>query len=216
MLKLRTPVLLAMLALLVACVTINVYFPAAAAQEAADRIINKVYGSEGESGATEPAPKPEALPQPQTQPQTQPQSQRESVLTIALAGTLDWLISPAAAEAGIDINIQSPAIQNITAGMEQRHASLAAHYASGAVGMTGNGQIVVHDLNAISLRDRSRVQQLVAEENRDRNALYAEIARANGHPEWESEIRATFARRWVDNAPGGWWHQDAAGGWKQK
>ena len=61
-----------------------------------------------------------------------------------------------------------------------------------------------------------RVQQLVAEENRDRNALYAEIARANGHPEWESEIRSTFARRWVDNAPGGWWYQDAAGVWKRK
>ncbi len=49
-----------MLALLVACVTINVYFPAAAAQEAADRIINKVYGSEGEGGETAPAPKPES------------------------------------------------------------------------------------------------------------------------------------------------------------
>ncbi len=62
MLKLRTPVLLAMLALLVACVTINVYFPAAAAQEAADRIINKVYGSEGEGGESAPAPKPESQP----------------------------------------------------------------------------------------------------------------------------------------------------------
>lgn len=210
MLKLRTPVLLAMLALLVACVTINVYFPAAAAQEAADRIINKVYGSEGEGGESAPAPKPESQPQPAPEPQ----SQRENVVVVALAGTLDWLISPAAAAA--DIDIKSPAIQSITAGMEQRHASLAPHYASGAVGMTGDGRIAVHDLNAVALRDRSRVQQLVAEENRDRNALYAEIARANGHPEWESEIRATFARRWVDNAPGGWWYQDVAGSWKRK
>ena len=212
MLKLRMPVLLAMLALLVACVTINVYFPAAAAQVAADRIINQVYGIEGEGTENAPAV-PESQPQPESKPQ--PQSQRDSTLVIVVAETLDWLISPAvAAEPNIDI--QSPAIQNITRGMEQRHTSLAPHYTSGAVGMTRDGQLAVRDLNAAALRDRSRVQQLVADENRDRAALYAEIARANGHPEWEGDIRATFARRWVDNAPSGWWYQYAQGGWKQK
>jgi uncharacterized protein YdbL (DUF1318 family) len=214
MLKLRMPVLLAMLAVLVACVTINVYFPAAAAQVAADRIINKVYGIEGEGKEKAPAA-PESQPQPQPESKPQPQSQRDSTLVIVVAGALDWLISPAAA-AEPNIDIQSPAIQNITRGMEQRHTSLAPHYTSGAVGMTRDGQLAVRELNAVALRDRSRVQQLVADENRDRAALYAEIARANGHPEWESDIRATFARRWVDNAPSGWWYQDAQGGWKQK
>lgn len=207
MLKLRLPVLLAVFAMLAACVTINVYFPAAAAQEAADRIINRVYGSEGE---TEPTPA-----QPETPPATEPRSQSEGALMIAFAGALDWLIAPAAA-AEPNIDIQSPAIQNITRGMEQRHGSLAPHYASGAIGMTRDGQIAVRDLNAVPLRDRSRVQQLVADENRDRNALYAEIARANGHPEWEAQIRGTFARRWVDNAPGGWWFQNAQGAWQKK
>ncbi|MDV3239049.1 MAG: YdbL family protein [Gammaproteobacteria bacterium] len=207
MLKLRMPVLLAMVAMLAACVTINVYFPAAAAQEAADRIIHRVYGTEG---GAESAPAPaEPAPQPE------PKSQRESATAVALAGVLDWLISPAAA-AEPNIDIKSPAIQNITAGMERRHGSLAPHYASGAIGMTRDGQILVRDLNAVPLRDRSRVQQLVADENRDRAALYAEIARANGHPEWEGDIRATFARRWVDNAPSGWWYQNAQGAWQKK
>lgn len=202
MTTLRMPVLLAVLLFVTACVTINVYFPAAAAQEAADRIINQVYGTDGEKPA-EPAAKPE------------PQSRLEHVFMIALTGTLDWLIAPAAA-ATPNIDIKSPAIQGITAGMEARHPSLAPYYASGAIGMTRDGQITARDLNAIPLRDRSRVQQLIADENRDRAALYAEIARANGHPEWGDEIRATFARRWVDNAPGGWWYQDGSGGWKQK
>lgn len=209
MLKLRAPVVLAMLAVLAACVTINVYFPAAAAQEAADRIINKVYGTE----APPPGQPPVSPPAPDSTPQ--PQSQRETVLMSVCAGALDWLISPAAA-ATPNIDIQSPAIQSITAGMEQRHASLAPHYASGAVGMTRDGQLAVRDLNAVALRERSGVQQRVADENRDRNALYAEIARANGHPEWEADIRATFARRWVDKAPAGWWYQDDQGGWKRK
>ena len=207
---LRTPVLLAMLALLAACVTINVYFPAAAAQEAADRIINEVYGTEGAPAA--PA-RPESQPAPVQEPQ--PQSQRNAVMMRALAAALDWLIAPAGA-AEPDIDIQSPAIRSITAGMEKRHTVLAAHYASGAIGMTADGRIAMRDLNAVALRERSRIQQLVAEENRDRDALYAEIARANGHPEWESDIRATFARRWVANAPAGWWHRDTAGGWKKK
>ena len=128
---------------------------------------------------------------------------------------LNWLIPPAEA-ATPDIDIKSPAIQGITAGMQARHPSLAPHYASGAIGMTRDGQIVARDLNSIPLRDRSKVQQLIADENKDRAALYSEIARANGHPEWGDEIRTTFARRWVANAPGGWWYQDGSGGWKQK
>ena len=37
-----------------------------------------------------------------------------------------------------------------------------------------------------------------------------EIARANNHPEWEADIRKTFAKRWIDNAPKGWWYEDAS------
>ena len=66
------------------------------------------------------------------------------------------------------------------------------------------------------LKDRQGVNALVAAEQGDRNALYKEIAIANGHPEWESEVRSTFAQRWVQKAQGGWWYQDAGGGWAKK
>ena len=45
--------------------------------------------------------------------------------------------------------------------------------------------------------------------------LYAEIARANGHPEWQNDIQQTFAQRWISNAANGWWYQQG-GSWKQK
>ena len=48
------------------------------------------------------------------------------------------------------------------------------------------------------------------------DTVYREIAVANGHPEWEQQIRETFARQWVSSARGGWWYQDAGGAWKQK
>ena len=50
---------------------------------------------------------------------------------------------------------------------------------------------------------------MVADENKERGALYAEIARANDHPEWEADIRATFARVWVEEVAAGTWYQTA-------
>ena len=74
--------------------------------------------------------------------------------------------------------------------------------------------VAVRDATGVALKQRASVNRLVAEENRDRDALYREIARANGHPEWEGEIRSTFARRWIDRAAGrGWWYQDQKGNW---
>ncbi len=61
------------------------------------------------------------------------------------------------------------------------------------------------------------MNRLVAEDNKDREALYTEIAKANGHPEWAGDIRKTFARRWVERgAQPGWYYQNAAGSWAQK
>ena len=56
----------------------------------------------------------------------------------------------------------------------------------------------------------------MADDNRDRKAVYREVAVANGHPEWEAKIRETFAQQWIASAHGGWWYQDSGGGWKQK
>ncbi|MDH3526161.1 MAG: YdbL family protein [Gammaproteobacteria bacterium] len=198
---LRIPMTMLLILFAAACVTINVYFPAEAAEKAADRIIKDVYGEQ-------PAPSqgPAAEPQSRLQPESVPARYRYSLL--------DWLVSPANAAA--DLSVNTPAISQLKADMEQRHRQLAPHYASGAVGMTHNGEIDIRDQTLIPLKDRNTVKQLVAKENRDRGALYTEIARANGHPEWESEIRQTFARRWVDNAPGGWWYSSASGSWKQK
>lgn len=125
------------------------------------------------------------------------------------------LMLPLLAFAAADLEINTPAIAALKNSMQARHGQLAAHYASGAVGLTRDGLIAVHDANAVPLKERQGVNGLVSAENNDRNALYKEIANANGHPEWESEVRSTFAQRWVQKAQGGWWYQDA-GGWTKK
>lgn len=194
--------------MLVSCVTINIYFPAAAAEKVADKIIGDVWGEEV---------KPTETPKTEEVPRQNPveQSNHSSVMKAPIAmSILNWIVSPAVAEANLNIN--SPVIAEIQNRMKTRYdSSLKAYYDNGAVGLTDNGLITVRDAKAISLKDRNKVNSLVADENKDRSALYAEIARANGHPEWQSDIQTTFARRWISNAAKAWWYQ-TGGNWQQK
>ena len=195
-------VLTLMSVLVAACVTINVYFPAAAAEKAADRIIDDVWGPQGQ-----PAPKSDdktSLLAPDGM---------QHLLFAAAGAVLDFVIP--AAHAQVDLDVSTPEIRAITASMESRHAQLTKYYSSGAVGFTQDGLVEVRDQNAIPLPERNAVRQLVADENRDRSALYTQIAKANHHPEWEKDIRETFAKRWIAKAQGGWYYKDG-GAWKQK
>ena len=135
-----------------------------------------------------------------------------------LAGdVLDHLVPAAYAEDSANIDITSSEIRVITASMQTRFEKLEKYFGSGAVGLTNDGLIELRDAAAVPLAERAVVKRLVAEDNRDRAALYTEIARANQHPEWEADIRKIFARRWVERgAKTGWYYQDAGGAWKQK
>ena len=117
--------------------------------------------------------------------------------------------------AAADLEVNTPGVNTIKQSMQARHAQLAAHYASGAVGLTADGLIALRDAGAVPLAQRQAVNALVSAENNDRNALYTEISNANGHPEWQAEIRSTFAQRWIQRAQPGWWVQ-SDGAWKQK
>ena len=182
-----------------ACVTINVYFPAAAAEQAADKIIEEVWGEDSGKPAAGKSSKADPIVDG---------ARRVSRLFV------DWLI-PAAHAQQANLDISSPAIGKIEASLKARHAQLLPYLNSGAVGLTADGLVAVRDAKSIPLNERQTVNQLVADDNRDRAALYREIAAANGHPEWESQIQATFARRWIDRAQSGWYYQ-SGGGWKAK
>jgi uncharacterized protein YdbL (DUF1318 family) len=130
---------------------------------------------------------------------------------------LDLLVPAAYAADTPDIRVQTPATEAIRGRMRARFQStLKALLDSGAVGFTRDGLVAVHDAGKIPLSQRAQANAAVSDENGDRNALYREIARANGHPEWESQIRATFAKGWIGRAHGGWYYQDASGAWKRK
>jgi uncharacterized protein YdbL (DUF1318 family) len=199
---------LSLVTALSACVTVNVYFPAAAVEEAADRIVKEVYGAK-----VKEMQKQESAPQ-ESAPATKDKSSAIDP-TRAVGLLLEMMVAPAYAQQP-NIDVDTPAINQIKGQMQTRHVQLVPYYNAGAIGLGATGLLVLRDPKAITLKDRGTVQELIMQENADRNALYTEIAKANDHPEWEPEIRTIFDRRWVANAPGGWWFQGAGGSWVQK
>lgn len=196
--------------LLTACVTINVYFPAAEAKEAAKEFVEKVIGDEVQ-GTKDVQPKPSDGGGMALQPRIIDTSLLARVDLLSLVG-----IGTAHAQSQPDITIKTPAIQAIQARMAQRFDSqLRAGFDAGALGFAGDGTIVVRDAAKLALKDRVAVNQAVADDNRDRKAVYREVAVANGHPEWEAQIRDVFAKQWIASARPGWWYQ-SGGAWKQK
>lgn len=193
-----------------ACVTINVYFPAAEAQAAAREFVEKVIDDADstqikDSGGGGMAMQLQRFDFNSTRTET--------------SGFDPWMligIGSAQAQSAPDISIKTPAIQAIQSRMEARFSStLRAGFDSGALGFTEDGLISVRDAGKLALKDRVGMNAAVADDNRDRKAVYREVAVANGHPEWEAQIRNVFAKQWVESARSGWWYQTGTT-WKQK
>jgi uncharacterized protein YdbL (DUF1318 family) len=186
------------LALIVsACVTVNIYFPAAAVERAADQIVKETWGGPG----TEPAKSNE------------PQSAvlRRRVAAVSLA----FVTEAHAQEA--DINVSNPAIRALRESIKRRSDSLKPYMDKGNAGINRDGLLTVRSTDGLNLKERAEVQQLVSAENRDREALYAEIAKANDIArESVPKIKAIFAKSWIEQARPGWWIEDAQGNWKRK
>ncbi len=184
-------------ALISACVTVNIYFPAAAVERAADQIVKETWG-----GAKKPA-KPE--PKPQTENRLGP-------LRVA---SLIFVSEALAQEA--DINVSNPAIRALKDSIKRRSSAIKPYMERGQIGIGQDGLLKLRFADGLNLKERAEAQQLIETENRDREALYAEIAKANGiATENIPRIKAIFAKSWIEQAQTGWWIQDSQGNWKRK
>jgi len=219
------PFKLLLAVLLAACVTVNVYFPAAAAEKAADQIIDAVTGqqnqtpqpSKPQSSISGPADRSLNAPAKPRVASVSSHEDGHSIVRVAFGRAMDLLIPTANAQANANLEISTPEIRAVTGSMQQRFGDLKKYFDSGVLGLTADGLVDLRDQNAVPLAERATVKRLVSEDNKDRATLYSEIAKANGHPEWEGEIRRIFARRWVERgAQPGWFYQDSDSSWKKK
>lgn len=179
-----------------ACVTINVYFPAAEAEDAASKIVNKIIGddtgmTDGNTGSSGNNPQGFHF------------------------NPLSWIVSSAHAQ--VNVNISSPAITEITTRMQKRYENdINGFMDKGVIGFSNEGFIDIVDVKGLPLKDRQKIKKLVADDNKDRKALYRELAVANGHADWEEQIRQVFIKIWKQQAHKGWKYQDAQGVWQSK
>lgn len=179
-----------------ACVTVNIYFPAAAVQRAADKIVGETWGEQGKEGVKEA-------------PQRGSFAERRNY---AFAGFAREAFAQEA-----DVNVSNPAIRGLKESIKTRSESIKPYMDRGNVGISRDGLLVVRTTEGLNLKERAEVQQLVGAENRDREALYGEIARANNFPrERVADIKRIFAKSWIEQARSGWWIEDAQGNWRKK
>lgn len=177
-----------------ACVTVNIYFPAAAVERAADQIVKETWGDPAKA-----APKPQSY-------------NRYAPIRLAALS----LISAAYAQEA-DINVSNPAIRALKDSIRDRSGAIKPFMDRGNIGIGQDGMLAIRSTDGLNLKERAETKQLVDAENRDRENLYAEIAKANNiSRDSIPRIKAIFAKSWLDQAQSGWWIQDAQGNWRRK
>ena len=180
-----------------ACVTVNIYFPAAAVERAAEQIVKETWGGPGEPAKA--PPKPQSI---------NPFSPMRTI-------SLNFVSQAHAQEA--DINVSNPAIRALKDSIKQRSNAIKPFMDRGNVGIRQDGLLAIRSTDGLNLKERAEVQQLIEAENRDRETLYAEIAKANNIPKENiPKIKSIFAKTWIEQAQPGWWIQDSQGNWKKK
>ena len=100
----------------------------------------------------------------------------------------------------------SPVIQEIATSMRARNPKIDSVKKQGCLGETNRGYVELRDCDAVKEADqRNEAQKLVADENKDRKALYAEMARLNKDIDGVNvaKVESVFAMQRLDRATSG-------------
>jgi len=171
--KLLWTTAMVMVAMLGACVTINIYFPAEKVESVAGDIVNDIRG------------------QKPSQKDSQFKNQKELSIQIRFA------LGPASAWAEDVTTVSNPTIRALKEKMKDRFQALKAYYQKGALNEGGNGYLSVADTSRLNLKEKRDLNGLVDAENRDRKTLYAEVAKALKIDAGQIDrIAEIFAKEW--------------------
>jgi len=192
---------LAVLALIAGCVTVNVYFPAAQVEKTAEKIVDEVYQEKKEPPKQEPTDKPRSSNDGGTV---------RGIVRLASFG-------PAPAYAEDATTVSNSAIRGLKEQIGQRHLELLPYYQQGQVGITRDGFLEVRGTSGLGLSQVASLKRLVDADNAARRQLYEEVAKAlNLKPDQVSQVRKIFAKQWRDKAQTGWAVQSDDGQWGRK
>ncbi len=192
---------LAVLALIAGCVTVNVYFPAAQVEKTAEKIVDEVYQEKKEPPMRAPAEKPRSW------------NDGETIRGIARLARF----GPAPAFAEEATSVSNAAIRGLKDQIGQRHGELLPFYQQGQVGITRDGYLELRGTGGLGLPQVAALKRLVEADNAARRQLYEEVAKAlNLKPDQVSQVRKVFAKQWREKAQAGWAVQADDGQWGRK
>lgn len=188
---------------LLSCVslTVNVYFPTAEIEEAAETIEERIRSGQGSDGIETSA--------------LFPQTPRR--YGIALRFDV-----PSASAQDVDLDINSPAIKQVIDSRTERYEkSLEARMDEGTFGEGVGGYLVLRTTTGFDLRTLTQLKKLVKEENDDRLKLYQEILKENDleiNKTNMERVGETFAKAIRKTMKVGHWYQVDAeeDTWEQK
>ncbi|HLC18631.1 MAG TPA: YdbL family protein [Thermodesulfobacteriota bacterium] len=197
----KTAVFAPLVFAIISCVTINIYFPAAAVEKAADQIVEEVWGGQEQENNKE-----------------KEKNGKQQGLLKSWTRLASLTIGPSVAHAQeADINVTTPGIRAIKDSISQRADSIKPFLDRGNVGIANDGLLVIRTTDGLDLKEKATLTRLIKSENDDREALYAEIAKANNFsPDRIPDIKKLFAGSWIKMARKGWWVQSDDGRWSQK
>ncbi len=188
--------LLIFLAINCAVITVNVYFPTEAVEEAAEKIIDEIEGEE----------ESQVIPD-----ESSSQSHFWRNVPFYVLGNLTVYAEE------IDLNLTTPAIRKVIDTMKTRNSKVMHFKNKGLIGETYDGMLAIRDMSGLSGEDIRTIKRLLRAENSDRETLYKELAVANKISLSEiSRIKTVFAKTRKAKGKPDHWFQDEKGKWTQK
>lgn len=159
---------------ILACVTINIYFPAEKVESVAGEIVEDIRGSN---------------------PSKNDASENEEKSSLQRNNYMALLVKVAWAE---DITtVSNPTIRALKQQMKDRFTLLKPYFQKGMLKEGADGYVAAGDTGSLSLKERRDLNALVAAENNDRKILYQEVAAAlNIDPSQTDKVAAIFAKEW--------------------
>ncbi|MDD5761692.1 MAG: DUF1318 domain-containing protein [bacterium] len=192
---------LAIVALVIGCVTVNIYFPAAQVEKTAEKIVDEVYQEKMEPPTQAPAEKPRS---------SNDGDEFRGIVRLVRLG-------PAPAFAEEATTVSNAAIRGLKEQIGQRHRELLPFYQQGQAGINRDGFLDVRGTSGLALPQVAALKRRVDADNAARRQLYEEVAKAlNLKPEQVSQVRKIFAKQWRDKAQAGWAVQADDGQWGRK
>ncbi|MFO7784503.1 MAG: DUF1318 domain-containing protein [Thermodesulfobacteriota bacterium] len=165
---------LVLLCTLLACVTINIYFPAEKVETVAQDIVDDVRGREGAKDAPSEIEEKESFFQ---------------LIRICLSPGIAW--------AQDATEVSNATIRALKERMKGRYQQMKPFYDKGLIKEGDDGYLSTGDLGSLGLREKRDLNSLVDAENQDRKALYQEVAKAlEIDPGQVDRVGKIFAKEW--------------------